>query len=141
MFGYKTEREKQEDRNKLKKELLDEIRAEQERKELEVKKAEEEAADEAKRIHEAAEKARKEEEERLKNSDEPWFVQVGSESKDKDNKGVVKVEYDWNDAWIKLLREHGYQGSDDETVIQHYLAVIAKRTAEDMAKDQLSEYE
>lgn len=129
----------EEERKILKQELLEEIREDQKLHDEALKKARAEAKRKAKQIKKAEEQARKEEEERLKESDEPWVDIRGKE--DPKNKGVIKVEIDWNDAFIKLLRENGYRGVDDEAIMQHYLAVIAKRASEDLAEDQLNEYE
>lgn len=140
MFGWKSKK-KEEEKVRLKQELLDEIRKEEEARKLAEEEAKKKAEEEARRIHEAAEKARKEEEERLKNSDEPWFSQVGTEEKDPNNEGVISFKYDWNDAWIKLLRKNGYKGIDDEDVVQHYLAVMAKVAAEKTNEHTNNEYE
>lgn len=127
-----------EERQALKEELKKEIQEENKAREEEIKKAKSDAKRKAKEIRKAAEKARKEEEERLKASDEPWVTITGNE--DKEQPGIIKVEIDWNDAFIKLLRKNGYKGTDDETIIQHYLAVISKRAAGDLADDQISEF-
>ena len=129
----------QEERDVLKQELLKEIREEQKQHEEAVRKAKAAAKRKAKQIKKAEEEARKEEEERLKASEEPWIDIKGEE--DPKNKGVIKVAIDWNEAFIKLLRENGYRGVDDEAIIQHYLAVIAKRASDDLGADQISEYE
>lgn len=159
MFGWKSKKEKEEEirlaelhrlekinekikeKERLKQELLAEIRREEEARKLEEEKAKKKAEEEARRIHEAAEKARKEEEERLKNSDEPWFSQIGTEEKDPNNEGVIHFKYDWNDAFIKLLRKNGYKGIDDEAIVQHYLAVMAKVAAEKTSEHTYNEYE
>ena len=130
---------REEETRQLKVELLKEIREEQERKEIELKEAEESAKEEARVKHEAEEAARIEEEEKLKNSENPWMV-VRGEVVDEDT-GGVKMELDWNDAFIKHLRKNGYVGTDDESIVQHYLAVIAQQAAEDMAKQKTTEFE
>lgn len=130
---------KEEEKRQLKAELLQQIREEQEVKERELKEAEEAAKEEARLKHEAEEKARVEEENKLKNSENPWMV-VRGEVVDKES-GGVKMELDWNDAFIKHLRKNGYVGTDDESIVQHYLAVIAQQAAEDMAKQKTNEFE
>jgi len=128
-----------EEREVLKQELLTEIRNEQAEQAAAVKKAKAEAKRKAKERHKAEKLARLEEEQRLKESEEPWIDIKGEE--DPKNKGIIKVSIDWNEAFIKLLRANGYKGVDDESVIQHYLAIISKRASDDLAADQLSEYQ
>ena len=38
-------------------------------------------------------------------------------------KGIdgMRVDYVWNDEWIKTLRSHGYTGANDEVIIDAYL--------------------
>lgn len=121
MFGFKS-------KETLKKEIREELAAE----------AEEKAREEARRVAEAEEKARLEEEQRMKNSDEPW-VEIRGIVEDKE-KGI-KIELDWNDAFVKYLRKNGYTGVDDDAVIQRYIAVLSKQVADDMADEQVNENE
>ena len=57
------------------------------------------------------------------NSDEPWVEMVG-ESVDPE-KGI-KVELNWNPAFIKYLREGGIQGASEEECAQRWLAMVAQ---------------
>ena len=51
----------------------------------------------------------------------PWFELI---SMGIDHDGFVKVEMDWNNAFIKQLRENGYDGYDEQDVIQKYIITL-----------------
>lgn len=71
---------------------------------------------------------------RMKSSPEPWMELVAISA---DARGEIKIELDWNDAFVKQLRDNGFTGPDDETVMQRYVAVLARDVAEDMtAQDE-----
>jgi hypothetical protein len=38
--------------------------------------------------------------------------------------GRVRLETDWDDLFIKELREQGFTGSDDDQIIQKYIAMV-----------------
>jgi hypothetical protein len=67
----------------------------------------------------------------FKNSDDPW-VDIKSDSIDP-IKGI-RIELDWNDAFIKLLRKHGITGSNDEAMVQKWLATIYKQLMDDLGE-------
>lgn len=95
------------------------------------------------------EEARKAEEERIRQEQEnksyeeyvgkmkmslnPWVEVKGIVY---DRKRGIKIELDWNDAFIKHLRDHGYKGADDDTIIQQYIAELAYSIAQDMEERQ-----
>ena len=66
---------------------------------------------------------------RMKESPEPWMELVAISA---DERGQIKIELDWNGAFVQQLRENGFNGPDDETIMQRYVAVLAKDVAEDM---------
>ena len=74
-------------------------------------------------------KVREEYLERMKKSPKPWVELVGMSQVG----GNIKIELDWNDAFVTELRKNGFTGPDDETVVQRYIAVLARDVAEDMA--------
>ena len=74
-------------------------------------------------------KAREQYLSRMKSSPEPWMELVAISANEK---GQIKIELDWNDAFVKQLRENGFVGPDDETVMQRYVAVLARDVADDM---------
>lgn len=113
-------------RDEAKKELENErLKQEMEEQKIAEQKAEEERL--AARVEEerqvqiqlAAEKLNEDK----MNSDEPWVEMVG-ESVDPE-KGI-KVELNWNPAFIKYLREGGIQGASEEECAQRWLAMVAQ---------------
>lgn len=104
---------KDEIKDELRKELLEEIRAENKTKEEEQRKEEEDHAKEDPHV-------------------EIKGIVVDSE------KGI-KITLDWNDAFIKHLRDNGFDGADDDAVVQKYIAILAKQVADDM--ENSGEYE
>ena len=73
-----------------------------------------------------------------KNSDEPW-VQVIGESVDP--KQGIKIELDWNDAFVTYLRRNGYTGSSEETIVQKWLAHLYQHLIEKMNPDKRGDFE
>ena len=65
---------------------------------------------------------------RMKVSPEPWMELVGISLRD----SQIKIELDWNTAFVTQLRNSGFTGPDDETIVQRYVAVLARDVAEDM---------
>ena len=75
--------------------------------------------------------ARKEYVARMKNSPDPWMELVGISADD----GQIKIELDWNVAFVETLRKNGFVGPDEETVMQRYVAILAKSVADDMSSN------
>lgn len=98
----------------------DEIREEvltQVRKE----RAEEKAAD-LKLAEEFAEKKAADEKiEQEKRDKEPW---VDIRGMLEDPKHGIKVDLDWNDAFIEYLRDNGITGADEEIVVQKWITML-----------------
>lgn len=126
-------------KKEIRKVILDEFMAikkkeDEERIALQKKKEKEE---EIRKKKEAEEKAAllKEEEKKakLKASDEPWVDIKGMVH---DPQKGIRIELDWNDAFVKHLRENGFTGADDDIVVQKYIAILAKQVATDMLDDQ-----
>jgi hypothetical protein len=57
----------------------------------------------------------------MRDSPEPWFdmVMFGHDPE----KGA-KIQTEWNNAFIKYLRELGFRGQDEEQMVQHYIGMI-----------------
>ena len=85
----------------IRKEILEEVR----------KEREEEKVVELKRLEE--EKAEKEK--------EPWVDIKGIME---DPKNGIRVDLDWNDAFVDYLRENGITGADDEVVVQKWITML-----------------
>ena len=72
-------------------------------------------------------------EERM-NSDDPWIEFLGDEY-DEDTQ-QVNVKLDWNKAFVKVLRENGYSGASDETIINRYLKSLSESLADEISKEK-----
>lgn len=114
LFG-KNKEEVIAEREALKKELLAELKKD------------------AKNKKEAKAKIEAEADAKLKASNEPWVKVKGNVV---DPEKGIKIELDWNDAFVKYLRSNGYKGADDDTVVQHYIAILSKQIADDLHRDQ-----
>lgn len=71
----------------------------------------------------------KEEDEAKRNSSEPWVEIRGA---DHDNVKGFRIELDWNDAFIAHLKESGIKGSDDDEVVQKWLALMYQHLVEQL---------
>jgi len=72
---------------------------------------------------------KKEEDEAKRNSSEPWVEIRGA---DHDNVKGFRIELDWNDAFIAHLKESGIKGSDDDEVVQKWLALMYQHLVEQL---------
>lgn len=127
-------------KKEIRKEILDEFIAikkkeDEERIALQKKKEEKEEIHKKKVAEEKEALLKKEEEKKakLKASDEPWVDIKGMVH---DPQKGIRIELDWNDAFVKHLRENGFTGADDNAVVQKYIAILAKQVATDMFDDQ-----
>lgn len=102
-------------RDKLKRELLDEIEADARRKE-------EESMPQIQRIV-------SEEADKYRDSKEPWVTIIGDTINED---GSIQIALDWNDAFISYLKSNGIAGVDDTQIVQKWLAMISQQTAEKM---------
>lgn len=91
-------------------------------------KAEQDRIKHEEELRQAAIQLEKEKFQALKNSDEPWCDWV---AQGKNDVGQIQVKLDWNSAFIKYLRESGFDGHDEESIVQKYLAALAKSQWED----------
>lgn len=60
-------------------------------------------------------------------SDEP---QVAIVSSGLDPVQGIRIELDWNDSFIEYLKASGFEGPDEESIVQRWLAGTAKDLAE-----------
>lgn len=44
--------------------------------------------------------------------------------------GKLQLKLSWNDAFIRMLKVNGFDGEDEDTIIQAYLASIARENAD-----------
>jgi hypothetical protein len=69
---------------------------------------------------------------------EPW-VQIIGDSVDPDR--GIKIELDWNPAFVTYLKNSGYSGTSDEAIVQKWLAHLYKHVIEKLSDTQTNEFE
>lgn len=70
---------------------------------------------------------------KMKSSPDPWVEIVGwTETND----GGVNIELDWNDPFIKSLREAGITGSDEDQIVQKWITFIMSDIASKIEEDK-----
>ena len=74
-----------------------------------------------------------EEAEKYRDSIEPWVTIVGETMSDEG----IKIELDWNDAFVKYLKAQGVAGTDDTQIVQKWLAMIAYQTSDNLGQNRL----
>lgn len=65
---------------------------------------------------------------KMKESPDPWVDIMGWVQTDKG----VKVELEWNDAFVDYLRANGVTGSDDDQVVQKWVTLLLRDMADQM---------
>lgn len=93
----------------IRKQVLEELKSEEERKQLELKERREEEK-----------KLRAEYIEKMRDSTDPWVDIEGLSQSDQG----VRIELDWNNAFVQHLRDNGITGTDDEQVVQHWVTLL-----------------
>jgi hypothetical protein len=73
-----------------------------------------------------------------KYSDEPWVSIVG-EGVDPDR--GLQIQLDWNNAFIRFLKNSGYIGVTDESVVGQWLVHLYKHVAEEIEQKKINQYE
>jgi len=61
----------------------------------------------------------KAEEDKLRASNDPWVTIKGYSF---DEKFGLKIELDWNEAFVEYLKANGVHGKDEEVIVQKWLA-------------------
>jgi hypothetical protein len=118
------------EREALKQELLEEIRLE---KEAQIAKEEAlrlAAEAQARKDYLLQEQAKKDALEAIKAGEEPW-VNITGIVRDPDR--GIKIELDWNDTFIKYLKENGIEGPSDDIIVQRWLELISAQVSTDLA--------
>ena len=54
------------------------------------------------------------------------------------SKGQIQLKVDWDDEFIATLKTHGYNGANDEVIVQQYIATIHRRMMEEENDGQFS---
>lgn len=71
-------------------------------------------------------------------SEAPYVEIVGS---DIDPRQGLKINLDWNDAFVDYLRQNGFKGTTDEAIVQLWLTHLYKNMVDKMAETKTNEYE
>ena len=101
----------------IKADLLKDIMSEEEKK----KQAMTEARENEKR-------AREDYVEKMKDSTDPWVDIIGWV----DTGDGVRVELDWNQAFVNMLIDAGYVGRSDEMIVQQWITILLRDMADRM---------
>jgi len=75
--------------------------------------------------------------EKMKQSPDPWVDIIGWVRTDEG----VKVELEWNEAFVDYLRGNGIKGADDEQVVQKWVTLLLRDMADEMEERYGSDYE
>lgn len=91
--------------------------------------------EEAKIRREAAKKEHDEYVSKMKASPDPWVEIEGWVETEKG----VKVELEWNEPFVKFLREQGITGADEDQVVQKWIALLMKDLTSQMGEETQSD--
>lgn len=113
----------------LKEELLSEL------KDKETLRREQLAADRSEKL-----KAHEQYVKTMKESLDPWVDIQGFTETD----SGIRLQLDWNDAFVNYLKENGISGTDDENTVQKWVTLLlrdmADRLEEDRSEKTTSDY-
>jgi hypothetical protein len=70
-----------------------------------------------------------------KESNEPW-VNVVNTNFDESNPNQGFMELDWNDAFVKFLKGHGYQGSTDEEIVDAWFTELCRSIGQQFLENE-----
>lgn len=105
----------------IRRQVLDELKGEQERERAQKMKEREEA----KKVHD-------EYLAKMKESSDPWVeIQGWTETAH-----GVRIELEWNDAFVLYLKEQGVTGADDDQVVQRWITLLLRDMADQMDEQQ-----
>jgi hypothetical protein len=75
---------------------------------------------------------------REKGSKNPWVEIVGEQV---DPAKGIKIELDWNDAFVDHLKRNGYTGTTEEAIVQRWLTHLYQHLIESMKDKQTTDFE
>lgn len=85
-------------------------------------------------MEESTQRKKEEKEERakyitkMKESPEPWVDIIGWIETEQG----VRVELEWNDAFVAFLQTEGVTGTDEDQIVQKWVAMLLRNVADDM---------
>lgn len=113
-------------KEQLKAQLFEEFKDEHTRKREEAKfRREEEDSEHAKYV------------EKMKDSPDPWVDIIGWVRTDEG----VKIELEWNNAFVDYLRGNGIKGTDEDQIVQKWVTLLLRDMADQMEERYGSDYE
>jgi len=74
----------------------------------------------------------------MKESSDPWVDIQGWVTTEQG----IRVELDWNDAFVAHLKSEGIKGADDDQVVQHWVTLLLRDMSDKLAEEnpEQSEY-
>lgn len=63
-------------------------------------------------------------------NNEPWVGVVDHGFNPDDGPNGLFFQLDWNPQWVALLRQHGYQGSTEEEIVEQWFSAVCQSQAE-----------
>ena len=70
-----------------------------------------------------------------KDGAEPW-IDVLNVKLDADNPSQGFFELDWNDPFVAMLRENGYEGDEDELIVDKWFSDLCKTIVREEIEDE-----
>ena len=74
---------------------------------------------------------------KMKSSPNPWVEIEGWA----ENTNGVKVELEWNEAFVVFLRSQGISGSDDDQVVQKWITLLMQDMTTKMSEETKTDFE
>ena len=62
---------------------------------------------------------------------EPWVGIISNGFDSSNGPNGLYFEFDWNDHWIDLLKEHGYKGKNDEIIMEKWFRDVCVNEVSD----------
>lgn len=79
----------------------------------------------------------KTERENKKKSSNPWVEVVGTTDEEyEEGSPQVRTEFDWNTAFVKMLKNNGYTGSSEEIIVYKWFKAVAEIIATDIHNER-----
>lgn len=79
-----------------------------------------------------AKKAREDYVNQMKESTDPWVEVLGNV----ETPQGVKVDLEWNDAFIEYLRTNGFTGTDEDAIVQKWITLLLRDMADTMDEEE-----
>lgn len=67
----------------------------------------------------------------MKESSDPWVDIQGWVTTEQG----IRVELDWNDAFVAHLKSEGVKGADDDQVVQHWVTLLLRDMSDKLAEE------